>query len=88
MSSDTVALHGWTAVPADAEALLQGKPYLNEPRSIPVKDIKFPSHDPLVARVQQYAQEKLPTPTYNHSMRVYYWGTPLLVLRPNTYAAC
>jgi cyanamide hydratase len=73
-STDTVSLHGWTAVPVDAEAIFQGKPYLHEPKSVFVQDIPFPSDDPLVARVQAYAKEKLPAPTYNHSMRVYYWG--------------
>jgi len=70
---DTVALHGWTAVPADANAILEGKPYLNKPTAILTKDIPFPSSDPLVARVQAYAKEKLPQQTYNHCMRVYYW---------------
>ena len=70
---DTVALHGWTAVPVDAKAILQGKPYLHKPGPVLVKDIKFPSDDPIVAKVHDYAKEKLPLPTFNHSMRVFYW---------------
>jgi len=75
---DTVALHGWTAVPVDAKAILQGKPYLHNPGPILVKDIKFPSDDPIVAKVHDYAKEKLPPPTFNHSMRVFYWSTAIL----------
>lgn len=75
---DTIARHGWTAVPADADAILKGKPYLHKPTSILTKDIPFPSSDPLVARVQAYAKETLPWQTYNHSMRVYYWATTIL----------
>jgi len=73
-SINTVALHGWTAVPVDPEAILHGKPYIHEPKPILVRDIAFPSSDPLVVRVQRYAQEKLPVQTYNHSMRAFYWG--------------
>lgn len=71
---DPVVEHGWTAVPLDADAIFQGKPYLHEPTPVLVKDMHFPSDDPLVARIQQYAKEQLPLQTYNHSMRVFYWG--------------
>jgi cyanamide hydratase len=75
ISNDTIALHGWTAVPRDANAILKGKPYIHKPEALLVKDMEFPSEDPLVARIQQYAKEKLPPQTYNHSMRVYYFCT-------------
>jgi len=71
-SPDSVALHGWTAVPRDAKAILAGKPYINKPASLLVKDIPFPT-DPLVAKVREYAQNKLSPQTFNHSMRVYYF---------------
>lgn len=73
-SNDTVAVHGWTAVQRDPKVLLSGNEYINEPASILVKDIPFPSNETLVARVQDYAKEKLPLPTYHHSMRVFYFG--------------
>ncbi|KAK0629703.1 urea hydro-lyase cyanamide [Bombardia bombarda] len=92
-TTDTVTLHGWTAVPRDADAILQGKLYLHKPGSLLVKDIVFPSDDPLVVKVQQYAKEKLPAQTYNHSMRVYYFATAILThqfpadpLSPSTLA--
>lgn len=78
----TIALHGWTAVPVDAAAVLQGKPYLNPPTPLLAKDIPFPSSDPLVSRVQKYAKEQLPPQTYNHSMRVFYWGISPLPMSP------
>ncbi|KAK3389644.1 hypothetical protein B0H63DRAFT_507184 [Podospora didyma] len=85
--NDPVALHGWTAVPVDAAAILQDRPYLHEPRPLLVADIKFPSDDPIVARVQQYAKEKLPPQTYNHSMRVFYWATTILTQQFPSHAS-
>ncbi|KAL2193638.1 hypothetical protein P885DRAFT_44883 [Corynascus similis CBS 632.67] len=76
--NDPVAEHGWTAVPLDPEAIFKCKPYLYEPAPILVKDIDFPSDDPIVTRAQQYAKQHLPQQTYNHSMRVFYWATALL----------
>ncbi|KAK3955817.1 hypothetical protein QBC32DRAFT_16820 [Pseudoneurospora amorphoporcata] len=74
-NTDTVALHGWTAVPVDVDAIFEGKPYLNEPTPVSLEDITWPSDDPIVAKVQEYAKEKLPIETYNHSMRVFHWAT-------------
>lgn len=81
-TNDPVAEHGWTAVPLDAEAIFQGKPYLHEPGPILVKDIHFPSDDPIVVKAQQYAREHLPAQTFNHSMRVFYWGNISLLPQP------
>jgi cyanamide hydratase len=73
-TNDPIAEHGWTAVPVDAEAIFKGRPYLHKPASVLVKDTHFPSDDPIVAKVQAYAKNHLPPQTYNHSMRVFYWG--------------
>ncbi len=73
-SAEDIAKHGWTAVPVDADAILKGRPYVHRPRPRLVGDMPFPSDDPVVARVQQYAKEHLIPQTYHHSMRVYYWG--------------
>ncbi len=75
-TSAQIAEHGWTAVPLDANAIFNGKPYLHKPTPVLVADIHFPSDDPLVAKVQAYAREHLPPQTYNHSMRVFYFGMP------------
>lgn len=74
MTTDDIALYGWTPVVRDHQALLSGKPYINEPSAVLVKDIQFPSDD-VVAKVREHAKEKLPAPTFNHSMRVFYFGT-------------
>ncbi len=67
-------------MPVDANAIFLGKPYLNKPEPLLFDDIKFPSDDTVVAKVQQYAKEKLPAKTFNHSMRVFYFGKLLLSL--------
>ncbi len=66
-------------MPVDANAIFLGKPFLNKPQPLLVNDIKFPSDDSIVAKVHQYAKEKLPGKTFNHSMRVFYFG----MLRPS-----
>ncbi|KAH9901710.1 cyanamide hydratase [Xylariomycetidae sp. FL2044] len=73
-SAEEISAHGWTAVPVDPNAILEGKPYIHRPSPRTVKDMPFPDDDPLVAKVQEYAKKHLDEQTYNHSMRVYYWG--------------
>lgn len=73
MANNEIAIHGWTPVVRDHQALLSGKPYINRPSALLVKDIQFPSDD-VVAKVREHAKEKLPVPTFNHSMRVFYFG--------------
>ncbi|KAK4126505.1 cyanamide hydratase [Parathielavia appendiculata] len=77
-AEDPIAEHGWTAVRVDADAIFKGKPYLYEPGPLLVKDIHFPSDDPIVAKAQAYAKDNLPVQTYNHSMRVYYFASAIL----------
>ncbi|KAF9881857.1 hypothetical protein CkaCkLH20_01003 [Colletotrichum karsti] len=74
MSQDEVKANGWTAVPVDAGKIFGDKPFLHEPTYISVKDIKIPSEDPVVAQTIKYAKERLHAPTFNHSMRVFYYG--------------
>ncbi|KAG6032706.1 hypothetical protein E4U41_007168 [Claviceps citrina] len=68
-----VSPKGWTAVPLDAGQLFNGQPYKFKPEPLRTQEIKFPSDDAVVERVQAYAKEKLPNQTFNHSMRVYYY---------------
>ncbi|RYP05787.1 hypothetical protein DL764_003556 [Monosporascus ibericus] len=77
-SADEIAKHGWTAVPVDVNAILNGKPYIRKPEPRLVRDMPFPSDDPVVAKVQDYAKSHLIPQTYHHSMRVYYWGYAIL----------
>ncbi|RYP93552.1 hypothetical protein DL770_000294 [Monosporascus sp. CRB-9-2] len=77
-SADEIGKHGWTAVPVDVNAILNGKPYIHKPKPRLVRDMPFPSDDPVVAKVQDYAKAHLIPQTYHHSMRVYYWGYAIL----------
>ncbi|CAK7225701.1 hypothetical protein SCUCBS95973_005952 [Sporothrix curviconia] len=77
-AKDLNTIHGWTAVARDPKVVLSGKDYLHAPSSVLVQDIAFPGDDPLVARVQAYAQSRLAPQTYNHSMRVYHFASAIL----------
>lgn len=67
--------YGWTAVPCD---LKQKASALKKPNkaSLPqlVKDIPLPN-TAIAQSVLEYAEAELPKPTFNHSMRVFYYGT-------------
>ncbi|KAI2465111.1 cyanamide hydratase [Annulohypoxylon bovei var. microspora] len=77
-SAADIAKHGWNAVPVDSDVTLNGMPYLHKPSPLTTKDIPFPSDDPIVIGVQEYAKKHLIEQTYNHSMRVYHWGYSIL----------
>lgn len=72
--ADEVTQNGWTAVPVDAAKVLDGRPYIHKPETMLVDNVKFPSDDPIVSKVYDYAKQKLPGQTLNHSMRVFYFG--------------
>lgn len=74
MTPGEIARNGWHAVPLDPSSIFQGRPYVHEPGPLLVADMAFPAEDPLVAKVRDFAREKLPRQTLNHSMRVYYYG--------------
>ncbi|KAI1267218.1 hypothetical protein F5Y18DRAFT_379423 [Xylariaceae sp. FL1019] len=76
-SADDIVKHGWTAVPRDSNVIFEGGPK-SKPTAIEASDITFPSDDAIVAKVQKYAKDHLPEQTYNHSMRVYYWGCSII----------
>ncbi|EHK20951.1 uncharacterized protein TRIVIDRAFT_59405 [Trichoderma virens Gv29-8] len=78
MSANQIELNGWTSVPLDPSKLFAGEPFKNVPGPILVADIKFPNDDPIVAKVQSYAKEKLPIQTFNHSMRVFYFASAIV----------
>ncbi|KAF3811618.1 Cyanamide hydratase [Colletotrichum gloeosporioides] len=74
MCQHDIEANGWTAVPVDAGKIFGDKPFLHEPAPISVQDIQFPSDDPVVAKTLTYAKERLHAQTFNHSMRVFYYG--------------
>ncbi len=66
--------HGWTAVPRDTSTLLNGKKNVKDPEPVTVDSIPLPK-TPLAKKVLEYAQKELREETFNHSMRVFYYGT-------------
>ncbi|KAK3725156.1 hypothetical protein LTR37_000667 [Vermiconidia calcicola] len=71
--SDLVQEHGWTAVPRSLEKLVSDRKNKTAPKPVSLEDMPLPD-TPLVQEVLQYAKENLPRETFNHSMRVYYYG--------------
>ncbi|PKS11153.1 hypothetical protein jhhlp_002914 [Lomentospora prolificans] len=78
MAGSEVERNGWTAVPVDAGSIFKDKPYINEPTPLREHEIEFPSDDPIVSKVQEYAKSRLPRQTYHHSMRVFYYASAII----------
>jgi cyanamide hydratase len=64
--------YGFDAVPRSQEKLLKG--HNKESPYIPRSDISVPD-TPVVRAVEEYVKKELSPETYNHSVRVYYYGT-------------
>lgn len=71
-----ISTDGWEAVPRSQSKILAHADK-NAPAKIKADDIKLPDSE-VVKKTYEYAKEKLPEQTFNHSMRVYYYG-PLTV---------
>jgi len=71
--------YGWTAVPRKVETLLQESHVSSAglAKPIAVSSIKIPD-SPLAIAVHKYAKKELPTETFHHSMRVFYYGQAIL----------
>src|SRR6476620_5602099 len=67
-----LAAHGWSAVPR-SQAKLIADLENPKPANIVVDDIKVPESD-VAKKTYEYAKKELPEKTFNHSMRVYYYG--------------
>ena len=65
--------YGFSALPRDPSVILKGKKNNTEPRPTSIDDVKIPD-TPLAKEVQDYVKGELREETYNHSMRVYYYG--------------
>ncbi|KUL91228.1 hypothetical protein ZTR_01706 [Talaromyces verruculosus] len=75
MSSNPITEYGLTAVPASTTQILSDpttKPS-SPPPAFTLSSFPIPS-TALAKRIQAYAKTHLPEPTYNHSLRVYYFG--------------
>ncbi|CAG8135454.1 unnamed protein product [Penicillium olsonii] len=74
MCHHDTAANGWTSMPANAGAIFGDQPFINKPEPLSLGGIKFPFEDPTVAKTLEYAKKTLHHETYNHSMRVYFYG--------------
>lgn len=73
--------YGWTAVPRSQPAFFSShKP--QEAKPVKVSELETPS-GPVMRQVQEYAKKNLPEETYNHSMRVFYYGMNTPSSRPS-----
>ncbi|KAL4908495.1 hypothetical protein BDW74DRAFT_147523 [Aspergillus multicolor] len=87
MCHPEVGANGWTAVPVDAGAIFGDKPFINEPKPICLDKICFPSEDSIVSKTAEYAKRVLHPETFNHSMRVYYFGMAIITQQFPTQAS-
>lgn len=74
MCHQEIAANGWTSTAANAGAIFGDRPFINKPNALCLTDIKFPFDDPTVTKTVKYAKETLHLETFNHSMRVYFYG--------------
>ncbi|KIP01260.1 hypothetical protein PHLGIDRAFT_113164 [Phlebiopsis gigantea 11061_1 CR5-6] len=78
---ENIAKYGYTPVPRDPEVLLAGHPTAGgaSPQQAEHKlsEIAFPDSE-LVRRSKAFVQKELNTPTFNHSHRVFIYGTALV----------
>lgn len=70
---DPIREYGLTALPRDPKVLLNGAKNIKVPAAVTVSDIHLPD-TPLAKKVMDYAKSELQEKTFNHSMRVYYYG--------------
>lgn len=72
--SNPLTTYGLTPVPSSASDLPSNfPPPRHHPTWIPLSSLQTPQ-TPLATRINTYALANLPTPTYNHSHRVYHYG--------------
>lgn len=71
--SDIIEQFGFTAVPRSLDKLIATQSTKATSTPVSVDDIGLPK-TPLATSIHAYAKENLPRQTYNHSMRVYYYG--------------
>ncbi|KAM0546944.1 hypothetical protein ACHAPJ_010604 [Fusarium lateritium] len=95
MSPTDVETNGWTAVPVSGKEIKDSVGQLGAAHTYTVQDIVFPSKDKLVSEAQTFIKARLSPEAYNHSMRVFYWGSIIAkrllpkhaeVLSPATWA--
>lgn len=74
MCHPDIAANGWTAVPVDAGAIFTKQPLVEDAKPVSLEELRFPAEDLVVSKTVEYAKAVLDPETFNHSMRVYYFG--------------
>ncbi|KAH0566343.1 hypothetical protein GP486_000249 [Trichoglossum hirsutum] len=89
--SNPIRDYGFSALPRDPAVILQGRKNNRNPLPVAVSDIELPD-TPLAKAVLEYAKKELREETFNHSMRVFYYGMaiarqqfPDWAVTPETY---
>jgi cyanamide hydratase len=77
MSNPAIEKYGWTSVPRKVETLLKQSQASGPAPSLSISSIPLPSST-LSKAVHEYAQKELPIETFNHSLRVFYYGSAIL----------
>jgi hypothetical protein len=75
IGNNELSANGWAAVPRDFTKALADVDK-NKQAEITVRDAHPPSTD-IAKRTHDFAKEQLPEKTFNHSMRVWYYGKRL-----------
>jgi len=79
MSNPAIETYGWTAVPRKFETLLSQSNAESAGPAKPLSVASIPLPDsPLAQAVHEYAKKELAIETFNHSMRVFYYGQAIL----------
>ena len=75
--------YGWTSLPCDPAQWGGDKRDNKDPVPQLCDDVSLPD-TPLAKAALEYLKNELPRPTFNHSLRVFYYGISLLAehLRP------
>ncbi|KAL8802067.1 MAG: hypothetical protein Q9223_007075 [Gallowayella weberi] len=76
--SDIVKSYGWEAKPRNPSVILGEKKFVKDAEPQPVASIELPD-TPLARSTLEYAKRELKKETFNHSMRVYYYGKAIHV---------
>lgn len=71
--SEQIAEYGWTSLPCDPAKWGGNKKYNKEPVPQLCSSISLPD-TALVKAAMEHVKQELPEHTFNHSMRVFYYG--------------
>lgn len=71
--SEQIAEYGWTSLPCDPAKWGGNKIYNKEPVPKLCSSISLPD-TALVKAAMEHVKQELPEHTFNHSMRVFYYG--------------